>query len=185
MPVQERGEGFVVVGGLVAEQPGGGPVEPLDLGQHRQIAGTGQRRPGRETARRCPGRPHTPARCRRRAPTSTCRRPGWRLRGRRTSGTASGTCGRCAPGMRCRSRPRCRHRGPGSGCGRVHRFGCQPRTSVTRSRADSTYAAVSPATPLPMTAMERPLGSFRSTPGIRSDAVPDGAICTVTQRYAR
>ena len=45
MPVDKRREGFVVVGGLVAEQPGCGPVEPPDLGQHHQIPRTGQRRP--------------------------------------------------------------------------------------------------------------------------------------------
>ena len=48
MAVEKRGEGFVVAGGLVAQQPGGGPVESLHFGQHRQIARAGQRRPGRE-----------------------------------------------------------------------------------------------------------------------------------------
>ncbi len=55
MPVKERGEGFVVVGGLVAEQPGGGSVESLYFGQHRQIAGMGQRRPGRKQPPDPPG----------------------------------------------------------------------------------------------------------------------------------
>ena len=55
VPVEERREGFVLVGGLVAEQASRGPVEPLDLGQHRQIAAAGQRRPGREQAADAPG----------------------------------------------------------------------------------------------------------------------------------
>src|ERR1700761_4073884 len=41
---------------------------------------------------------------------------------------------------------------------------------VTRSRADNACAATSPATPLPMTATERPCACIRSTLGIRSRA---------------
>src|SRR6478752_6991238 len=39
---------------------------------------------------------------------------------------------------------------------------------VTRSRADSAYAATKPATPLPMTATERSKECIRSMPGIRN-----------------
>ena len=55
MAVEERREGFVVVGGLAAQQAGSGPVEPPDLGQHRQVAGPGQRRPGGEQPADAPG----------------------------------------------------------------------------------------------------------------------------------
>ena len=41
-------ERLVVGGGVVVEQARGGPVESLDLGQHRQIPRPGQGRPGRE-----------------------------------------------------------------------------------------------------------------------------------------
>ena len=41
VPVQERADGLVV--GSAVEQPGGGRVEPLHLGQHQQVPRPGQR----------------------------------------------------------------------------------------------------------------------------------------------
>ena len=94
--VEEFADGRVVR--VTLEQAQRRPVESLDLGQHEQIARTGQRRPGREQPAEPAGARRTPARSRRRAPTSTCRFPWWRCRVRRTAGTAWGRCGRCARG---------------------------------------------------------------------------------------
>ena len=58
MPLEERCKRFQSSSAeLVAQQPGGGAVESLDLGQHQQIAGPGQRSTTTGTARRCPRAP--------------------------------------------------------------------------------------------------------------------------------
>src|SRR6185295_7826297 len=54
MPVEERAERLVAAW-VACQQPGGGRVEPFDLGQHPEVARAGQRRPGGEKAAEATG----------------------------------------------------------------------------------------------------------------------------------